>query len=366
VARLYRRTGMPSLLAAGLTIITTLLAVIGLFALVGQRMAASFADLRDSALDGFEQIQTWLADGPLHVDESQLTDYIERIQQQATENSDILVSGALAATTTIGQVVTGFFLALFATLFFLGDGQRIWGWLVGLMPSASREQVDGAARRAWVTLTAYIRATIMVAVVDAVGIGLGALVLLGPSLAIPIAVLVFLTAFVPIVGAIFSGAVAVLVGLVTQGPVVALLMLVVVIAVQQLESNVLQPVLLGRAVSVHPLAVALAVTCGIIVAGVVGALFAVPLIAVLNTVGRYLSGRDVADQADGPRDGPGDGPDDRGDGSGDGPGDGPAPASPGEEERLKEAAPAGSVPPRTVTGSGRVDPEKAGRDADQD
>lgn len=314
LAKGFRELGLPSLLAAGSALLVGLVAVVGLFALAGQRMVASLADLQEQALDGMTQVQTWLTDGPLGIDEHQLAVYVEQVREQVSSNSGVLVSGALTATTTLGHVVTGFFLALFATLFFLGDGQRIWGWFLTLMPQGSRERADGAGRRAWVTLTAYIRATILVATVDALGIGLGALLLLGPSLALPITVLVFLTAFMPIIGAIVSGAVAVLVALVTQGPVVALVMLVVVIAVQQLENHVLQPFMLGRAVSVHPLGVALAVATGIFVAGVVGALFAVPVVAVLNTVGRYLSGRDE---------------------------------TAGDEEAMEELAPTASAPPPT-------------------
>lgn len=288
----FRRLGLPSLAAAGLTLVTALTTIVLLFTLVGQQLAVGFAGLQAQVVDGIAQIQVWLTEGPLGLDEAQIASYVERGREQITTNSDAIISGALAATTTLGQVVTGFFICLFATLFFLGDGRRIWAWAVSLMPAPARERTDGAGRRAWVTLTAYIRATILVAIADAFGIGLGALILLGPSLAVPIAVLVFVTAFVPIAGAILSGAIAILVALVTAGPVAALILLAVVIAVQQLESNVLQPILLGRAVALHPLGVALAVTAGILIGGVVGALFAVPIVAVVNTVARYLSGSD--------------------------------------------------------------------------
>jgi putative heme transporter len=288
----FRRLGLPSLAAAGLTLVTALTTVVLLFTLVGQQLAIGFAGLRAQVVDGIAQVQVWLTEGPLGLNEEQIAGYVDRAREQISTNSDAIISGALAATTTLGQVVTGFFICLFATLFFLGDGRRIWAWAVSLMPGPARERTDGAGRRAWVTLTAYIRATILVAVADAIGIGLGALILLGPSLAVPIAVLVFVTAFVPIAGAIFSGAVAILVALVTEGAVAALILLAVVIAVQQLESNVMQPILLGRAVALHPLGVALAVTAGILIAGVVGALFAVPIVAVVNTVARYLTGSD--------------------------------------------------------------------------
>jgi predicted PurR-regulated permease PerM len=191
-------------------------------------------------------------------------------------------------------VLTGLFLTLFTTYFFLAQGTSIWAWLVRLLPREARRPIDEAGRRGWVTLTAFVRATIIVAFTDALGIGLGALIL-GVPLVLPLAVLVFLAAFVPVVGALISGSVAVLVALVAVGPVKALIMLGVVIAVQQLESHVLQPFLLGRAVSVHPLAVILGIAAGALTAGILGALFAVPLVAVGHTVAVSLSGRDDED-----------------------------------------------------------------------
>jgi predicted PurR-regulated permease PerM len=161
--------------------------------------------------------------------------------------------------------------------------------VVRLFPRDARLKVDGAGVRAWATLTAYVRATVIVAAVDGAGVTLVALGL-GVPLATPLGVLVFLGAFVPIIGSLVSGCVAVLVALVALGPLKALLMLAGVIAVQQLESHVLQPFLMGHAVRVHPLAVILAIGAGVLVAGVVGALFAVPLAAVVNVVAGYLAG----------------------------------------------------------------------------
>jgi predicted PurR-regulated permease PerM len=149
--------------------------------------------------------------------------------------------------------------------------------------------VRGAGTRAWATLTSFVRATLIVAFVDGLGVGIGAAVL-GVPLALPLGVLVFIGAFVPIVGALVSGGVAVLVALVSGGPVEALIMLAVVIGVQQVEAHALQPFLLGRAVQVHPLGVILAIAAGVLLAGIVGALFAVPLVAVVNVVAVYLSG----------------------------------------------------------------------------
>jgi predicted PurR-regulated permease PerM len=289
------RAGLPRGLAVVLTLLTTVAVVLGLLTLVGTQVATGFTDLRSQAAAGWVQVRQWLATGPLNLSGAQIEEYLASAQQQLTANTDQLVSGALRFTSTAGHVVTGVFVALFTALFFLLDGDRIWRWVVGLLPSDARDPVDDASRYGWVTLTAYVRATVVVALVDALGIGIGA-ALLGVPLAAPLGVLVFLGAFVPIVGALVSGSVAVLVALVAVGPVTALLMLAVVVVVQQAESHVLQPLLLGRAVSVHPLAVLLSIGAGVLLAGVVGALFAVPLVAVLNTVVRHLSGLDEEGQ----------------------------------------------------------------------
>jgi predicted PurR-regulated permease PerM len=188
--------------------------------------------------------------------------------------------------------VAGLFIALFCLFFFLYQGEKIWAWLVRLFPRQARQKADSSGRKAWVSLTAFVRATMIVAAVDAIGIALGAAVL-GLPLVGAIGILVFVGAFVPVVGALISGIVAVLVALVAKGLVVAVIMLAVVIAVQQVEAHVLQPFLMGRAVSVHPLAVILAIATGVVIAGIVGALVAVPTVAVINTIVNYLAGNDV-------------------------------------------------------------------------
>jgi predicted PurR-regulated permease PerM len=205
------------------------------------------------------------------------------------------VRTASAVGTTVSHVVAGVFIVLFAVFYFLYEGERIWAWAVRLFPRASRERVDSSGQVAWATLKSFVRATVLVAFVDAVGIALVAVILSVP-LALPIGVIVFLGAFVPIVGAAVSGSVAVLVALVAHGPFVALLMLGGVLLVQQLESHVLQPFLLGRAVAVHPLAVILAIAAGVLVAGIVGALLAVPIVASLNAVVHHLAQTETAEQ----------------------------------------------------------------------
>lgn len=281
----------PRALAAGTSVIAMLLLVAGLLTLAGRSIAGGFGDLWDEASEGIDTVFAWLSDGPLQLTDADLTAYLQKAQDALGSSASGVVSGALSVTTTVGHVLAGALIALFCTFFFLLDGRTIWSWVVGLLPRRSRERVHQAGRRGLVTLGAYARTQILVAAVDAIGIGLGAAILQVP-LALPLATLVFLGSFVPIVGAIVTGAVAVLVALVAQGPGAALAMLIIVLAVQQLEGHVLQPFLMGHAVSLHPVAVLLVVAAGSFLAGIVGALFAVPVAAVINTVVLYLHGHD--------------------------------------------------------------------------
>ncbi|WP_222710623.1 AI-2E family transporter [Quadrisphaera setariae] len=287
------RHGWPRVLATLVSLLLGIALIVGLFTLVVTQIASGFDDLAQSASQGITQLQTWLSNGPLGLSTGQINDYITQARTALQENSQSLINGAVAVGGTAATLLTGSFLVLFFTIFLTWDGRRVWSWLVRLLPGPAEAPFDAAMHRGWVTLTSYVRATIIVAAVDAIGIGLGAFFLNIP-LAVPLAVLVFLGAFVPILGAVVTGAVAVLVGLVSQGPVTALIMLGVVLAVQQLESHVLQPILLGKAVSVHPLAVFVAIAAGGTLAGIPGVLFAVPIIAVANTVVVYLVRGDAA------------------------------------------------------------------------
>jgi len=292
VARWLRRVLRFPRGAAAITSVLLMLAVVGgLVVLAGRSIAGGFGDLSDQASKGVDEALAWLSDGPLNVSTDQLDQLIGQARDQLGKNADTLLSGALSVTTTVGHVAAGALIALFCTFFFLLDGRTIWTWLVGLLPLSVRERVHQAGRRGIVTLSAYTRTQILVALVDATGIGLGAAIL-GVPLAVPLATLVFVGSFIPIVGAIATGVVAVLVALVAKGWVVALIMLGVVLLVQQVEGHLLQPLLMGHAVSLHPVAVLLVVAAGSLAAGIVGALFAVPIAAVLNTVVLYLHGHD--------------------------------------------------------------------------
>ena len=267
------------------------LAIVGLLlTFVGQQVATGVNDLADQVVKGLDQIEDWLKTGPLQASDSQINDYIQTAQKAITEGSS--EGGALSQVTevgtAVGHVVAGFFIILFATYFFLADGERIWAWLVRLAPRASREHIDSSGKVAWISLTQFVKATVIVAAVDAIGIMIVAAVL-GVPFVLAIGVLVFLGAFVPMVGATVAGTVAILVALVDQGPITALLMLGGVILVQQIEGHVLQPFLMGRFVSLHPLGVIIAIGAGVIVAGIAGALIAVPFAAAANAVVQHLA-----------------------------------------------------------------------------
>lgn len=283
------RIGINRKAASGLVVVGGLAAVVLLLTFVGTQISRGFSDLAAQVVTGLEEIRRWLQDGPLRASESQINDYIQAAQELVTSSNEEVVTRVTEVGTTIGHIVAGFFIVLFASFFFLSDGSRIWAWVVRLFPRAARVRTDASGRVAWKTLTQFVRATVLVAFVDAVGIMMVALVLDVPF-ASAIGVLVFLFAFIPMIGATISGAVAVLVALVAHGWVVALIMLGGVIAVQQIEAHVLQPFLLGRFVSVHPLGVIVAIAMGVLVAGIAGALIAVPIVAALNAVATYLAG----------------------------------------------------------------------------
>ena len=293
------KRGWPRSLAAATMLVVGLSVVSGIITLVVQQIAAGFGDLAEQVSEGIGQVQTFVV-RTFPISRGQLEDAVASLQQTLVDNQDTLASGALTTAATVGEVFTGFVLALFTLFFFLKDGRSIWLWLVGLFPRESRAYLDEAARRSWRTLISYVRATVVVALVDAVGIGIG-LAVLGVPFVIPLSALVFLGAFIPIIGSFLAGTVAVLVALVSDGPITALIALAVVVLVMQVEGHILQPLLLGRAVRVHPLAIVLAIAAGLLVAGIFGALIAVPTVACVNVAGTYLSRRNEGPRPPEPR-----------------------------------------------------------------
>ncbi|MEU5540897.1 AI-2E family transporter [Streptomyces sioyaensis] len=282
-----RHRGLPRGPATALTFIGgfVVMGLVGWF--VVWQVQDNIDSVSSRIQEGITELKGWLLKSPFHVTESQITHIAKNLQDAIGANTEAITSVGLEGVTVVLEVFTGILLAMFTTLFLLYDGRRIWNWLLKLVPSAAREGVAGAGPRAWRTLTAYVRGTVVVALIDAIFIGIG-LYFLNVPLAVPLAVFIFLFAFIPLVGAVVSGALACVIALVANGVFTALMVLAVVLAVQQIEGHVLQPFILGRAVRVHPLAVILSVAAGGLIAGIGGAVVAVPLVAVTNTVVGYL------------------------------------------------------------------------------
>ncbi|GAB3574030.1 AI-2E family transporter [Amycolatopsis endophytica] len=285
VARLVQ-VRVPRGLATAIVLIGGLAVLGGLLAFVVINVSDGLPALTSQVSNSLNQIRDWLIND-LHLKQEQIQEFLDNSISFLQDNQAAFTNSALTTATTVGEILTGFVLTLFVTIFFLAGGEKIWTWLMLGIPAQVRQRVDVAGRRGFASLVAFVRATAAVAVVDAVGVWIG-LAILGVPLAIPLSTLVFLGAFIPIFGAVVTGAVAVLVALVTKGFVTALIVLAVLIAVMQLESHILQPLLLGRAVKLHPLAVVLGIAAGLVVYGIPGALLAVPLMSIVNAGVRSL------------------------------------------------------------------------------
>ena len=289
------RRGAPRGGAVALVLICGLALVGSILAFVITQFADGLPDLADQVTRSIDSARHWLISGPLHLRPDQINHFGDTAIQTIRDHQQELTSGALSTAGTVTEIVTGALLALFTLIFLLLGGRNIWRFMTQMAPATARQRVSDAGAAGFHSLTGYVRATSVVALVDAVGIGTG-LAILGIPLALPLASLVFLGAFIPLVGAVLSGFVAVVVALLAKGFVYALITLGLIIAVMQLEAHVLQPLVMGRAVSIHPLAVVLGIAAGGVLAGVVGALLAVPTIAFINSAARVLLAPDPGEE----------------------------------------------------------------------
>jgi putative heme transporter len=281
------RRNVPDGLAALLVIAVALGAIGGLVALLAPQTIEEFGELDAGVLGGIEAIQRWLIEGPLDLSPDQVDRAVEQVEEQLRESAGVLAHGVVAGAMRLIEAIAAGLLAIVVLFFFLKDGERIWGWLWGLAPPHRRDDIREAGDRSWAALAGFLRGQALVALFDAVFIGI-ALVLIGVPLVLPLVVITFFAAFVPIVGAVTAGAAAVLVALVFEGFVPALLVLGAVIAVQQIESNIFEPFIVGKTVKLHPLAILLAVALGLAIAGILGALVATPIVAVGGAVLSFL------------------------------------------------------------------------------
>lgn len=291
-----RSRGAPRALAATVVLGCFLLALGVLVAVLAPQAIEEFGELDVGIVGGIETIQRWLSEGPLGLSDRQIQDIFDEAVAQAQDRAGDVGRGAITGAMMVLEVVAALVLTVVVLFFLLKDGDRIWGWICSLAPPHRRGDVADLGDRVWATLAGFLRGQALVAAFDAVFIGL-ALVLVGVPLALPLIVITFFGAFIPIVGAFAAGAAAVLVALVFEGFWPALIILVAIVAVQQIESNIFEPVIVGRSVQIHPLAILLAVAVGLTLGGILGALVATPIVAVAGTVLGFLRERSDAAQA---------------------------------------------------------------------
>lgn len=307
VKRRLLRWGWPRWLAVLATFLGLLIVIAGLVTLVVLTLRAGLPGFETQVGKSYDKFLAFVRTSPFGFSETDLNNLVASATKAVQSNSGSIVSGAVAGASTVGDIAVGLLLTLFTTLFFVLDGAGIWRWCVRLAPRRARAAVDGAGRAVWLSVGEYARVQIIVALIDAVGIGIVAAILHLPFV-FAIAVVVFLGAFIPIVGAITTGSLAVIVALIYPGLIPnntvlqAIIMLAGLIAVNQLESHILQPLLMGNAVRLHPVAVVISVALGSLLGGIAGAVFAVPFAAALNSAVKYLAGGSWKDETPPPVD----------------------------------------------------------------
>ena len=289
-----RARGLPPIAAAWIALVTGLVVFGGIVTLIVFAVRRQWDALAQSAGDGIDQVQDFLVNGPLPIDAEQITQAREGIADFLTSSQ--FGSGALAGVSLAGEIVAGAVLTVVILFFFMKDGDRIWAFFLGYLSAPRRARGERVGVTAVTTLGGYVRGTAIVALVDSVAIGVG-LAILGVPLALPLAVIVFIGAFIPLVGATAAGALAALVALVANGPVIALIVVIIVIAVNQLEGNFLQPVVMAQSLSLHPLVILVALTAGTILGGIVGAVLSVPIAAVAWAIVKVWDAPAPADPA---------------------------------------------------------------------
>jgi putative heme transporter len=287
------RRFLPRGVAVALVLLGGIAIVGGILSFVITQFIEGVPALAKQVTASIEGVSNWLQHGPLEISPGQIDQARKSAIDALQNNQEKLTTGALSTASTLTEIITGALLVLFTLIFVLHGGRSIFAFVTKIVPVGVRERARDAGRAGFRSLIGYVRATFLVALVDALGIGTG-LAIMGIPLALPLASLVFLGAFIPLVGAVIAGFLAVIVALIAKGWIFALITLGLIIAVQQLEGHVLQPLVMGRAVSIHPLAVVLAIAAGGVLAGIVGALLAVPTVAFLNSAVRVLLASDPA------------------------------------------------------------------------
>ena len=297
VIKFLRGRGVSAILATWITLVSGIVVFGGLVTLIVFAVRDQWGELVSSASDGIDQLHEFVENGPFPVDQAQLDSLRDTVVDFLTSSQ--FGSGALAGVSVAGELITGILLAVVILFFFLKDGDKIWAFFLRPFHGHVLDRGRRIGRTAVKTLGGYVRGTATVAAVDAVAIGVG-VAIIGVPLALPLAVIVFLSAFIPLIGATVAGILAALVALVANGPVAALIVVIIVIAVNQLEGNFLQPVVMAQSLKLHPLVILLALTAGTILGGIVGAVLSVPIAAVGWAIVKTWNAPETATVADDP------------------------------------------------------------------
>ncbi len=286
-ARRLERRGVPRLLAALLVVVGGAVVFVGGIVLLVPAFTRQVAELGPTIDEAFTRVLAWVDEGPLGLDRVEIEALVTDALANVGQFSGTIASQVGSIAVAVGEALTAFTLAIVLLFFFVKDGEQIVGWFISRAPERLRDDMRAAGARGWGALAGYVRGTAAIALIDAVGVGIG-LLIVGVPLVLPLTLLVFLGGFVPVIGAFTSGLLATLVALATGGLSTALIVLGVVLAVQQLEGNVLQPLIMRRAVALHPVVILTVLTAGAVIVGVVGAFLAVPIAATLAAVGNEL------------------------------------------------------------------------------
>ena len=277
VMRFMRKRGVSAIVATWITLVAGIVVFGGIVTLIVFAVRGQWSELGDSAAQGIDDLHEFAANGPFQIDQAQLDSVRDTVVGFLTSSQ--FGTGALAGASVVGEVITGAVLAIVILFFFLKDGPSIWAFLLKPFSGYRHARGERIGATTVTVLGGYIRGTAIVAFVDAAAIGIGLAILQVP-LALPLAIIVFIGAFIPLIGATLAGVLAALVALVANGPVVALIVVAIVIAVNQLEGNFLQPVVMAQSLKLHPLVILVALTAGTILGGIVGAVLSVPIAAV--------------------------------------------------------------------------------------
>jgi predicted PurR-regulated permease PerM len=284
---LLRRHRWPSALATFVVMLLGIAALAGVIWLIAPLFVDQFGELETTVDEGVEEVVRWLVQGPLDLERREIDEAVGEGLDSLRAHAGDIGEGVLSGASLLAEIIAGLLLLVVLVFFFVHDGRRMWDWTLSLVPARQRQLVDGAGREVWSSTSGYMRGVALIAVVDAALIGI-ALAIIGVPLVVPLMVVVFLGAFIPLVGAVVAGAIAALVALIAVGPFAALLVVAAIFAIQQIEGDLLYPNIVGRAISLHPVAILLVLTAGTVVAGLLGALLAVPVGAAIWTAIDYV------------------------------------------------------------------------------